>query len=60
MCVCICDTDGINKKKKKIKKRKREFSYVCMQNSLIYFLGDPHLSSIDSGRGAPVGCMFQI
>jgi hypothetical protein len=24
------------------------------------FLGDPHLLSIDSGRGAPVGCMFQI
>lgn len=34
---------------------------MCLCAKIIdLLLGDPHLSSINDGRGAPVGCMFQM
>jgi hypothetical protein len=47
-------------KGKKIKKRKKSSFRVFACKIIDLFLGDPHLSSIDGGRGAPVSCIFQM
>ena len=58
--ICVCDADGTNERKRQEKEKKsfRVCVFVCKIINLL--LSDPHLSSFDDGRAAPVGCMFQI
>ncbi len=55
----VCITDGTNKRKKSREEKKRSFRVFVCQNHR-FTPGDLHVSSIDGGRGAPEGCMFQI
>lgn len=57
VCVCICETDGTNKRRKY---RKEKSFRVFGWKFIDLFFGDPHLSSIGDGRGAPGGCLFQM
>jgi hypothetical protein len=53
----VAQMGQIKKKNKDEKKR----VFVCFYCKIIdLFLRDPHLSSFDGGRGAPVGYMFQM
>ena len=69
----VCDTDGTHERESreeigrerertmpgKTCKEKESFRVlVCKIINL--FLGDPHLSSFDGGRGAPVGSMIEM
>ena len=40
--------------------REKESFRVLVCKIINLFLGDPHLSSFDGGRGAPVGCMIEM